>query len=73
LADLALVAGRLLARGHARSGDALVIASYIGSSDRAIRALTKYAEMGTEINMRDFKAFGNAIKRGVFKVADNAS
>lgn len=73
LFELAIVAGRLLARGHARSGDALAIASYIGSGDRVLRALTEYAKSSAENTLQDFKRFQEAIKRGVLKVAENAA
>ena len=35
---------RALAKGHARSGDAIAIASYLGSSDTLDRALAAFAE-----------------------------
>jgi uncharacterized protein (DUF2252 family) len=73
LSDLAIVAGRLLARGHARSGDALAIASYIGSGDRVIRSLAEYAKASAENTIQDFGAFHDAIKHGVLKVAENAT
>ena len=36
------VCGELLARGHARSGDPLIIAGYLGSGDGFAEALAKF-------------------------------
>ena len=42
LEAFAEVCGELLARGHARSGDALMIAGYIGTGNRFAQALAKF-------------------------------
>jgi hypothetical protein len=45
--DMALYAGLcawMLARAHARSGDSIAIASYLGSSDAFDRAIAAFAE-----------------------------
>src|SRR5581483_510244 len=42
LDELARIAGELLARGHARSGDPLAIASYIGNSGEIADAIVRY-------------------------------
>jgi hypothetical protein len=42
LSSLSTVAGELLARGHARSGDALTIKGYIGSFDKVVKAIVHY-------------------------------
>jgi thiamine monophosphate kinase len=34
----------VLARAHARGGDAVAISGYLGSSDRFVRAVTTFAE-----------------------------
>jgi len=50
------VCGELLARGHARSGDPLVIAGYLGSSDGFAEALGKFGVLyadQTESDWRD--------------------
>ena len=69
LSSLAVVAGELLARGHARSGDALGIKGYIGSCGKVVKAITKYALDYAEITQADFHAFQKAIGAGQFKVA----
>ena len=45
LTAYAEICGQVLARGHARSGDAVAIASYLGSSDVFDRALADFAEL----------------------------
>ena len=48
--------GQTLARAHARSGDAVAIASYLGSSDTFDRALATFAEAYADQNERDYDA-----------------
>jgi hypothetical protein len=55
--------GELLARGHARSGDPLILAGYIGSGDGFAEALAKfgstYADQ-TEKDWQELKRSGRA-------------
>ena len=44
--------GRTLAKAHARSGDAIAIASYLGSGDSFDRALASFAERYADQNER---------------------
>ena len=69
LASLAGVAGELLARGHVRSGDPLMIKGYIGNPDRVIKAITKFALRYAEVTNDDFADFKKAIKAGRIKMA----
>lgn len=69
LNSLAVVAGELLARGHARSGDALAIKGYIGSSGRVLKTLVNYALEYAATTEADFEAFERAIKQGHIKAA----
>ncbi len=69
LSNLAVIAGELLARGHARSGDALQIKGYIGSSGKVIKAVTKYGVDYAELTQVDFHAFQKSISDGKFKIA----
>lgn len=64
LLELAEVAGGLLARGHARSGDPLAIATYIGSTDEVTEAIVKYGIRYTRIVEADFELFQKAMKQG---------
>lgn len=54
------ICGMGLARAHARAGGATMIATYLGSSDRADRALAEYAEAYADQNDRDYAAFMKA-------------
>ena len=69
LSSLAVIAGELLGRGHVRSGDALKMRGYIGSSGKVIKAITQYATSYAELAQQDFHEFGKAIKAGQFKTA----
>jgi hypothetical protein len=66
-ADMALYA-RLcawtLARAHARSGDCVAIAGYLGSSDAFDRAIAAFAELYADQNERDHAALVAAIAAG---------
>jgi uncharacterized protein (DUF2252 family) len=58
--DLMAMAGRLcgwtLARAHARSGDRIAIAAYLGSSDAFDRAIAAFALAYAEQNEQDYTA-----------------
>jgi uncharacterized protein (DUF2252 family) len=69
LESLAQVAGELLARGHARSGDARAIRGYIGSGGKVVRALRDFAGAYADQTHADFTAFTAAIQHGKIKVA----
>jgi len=53
-----------LARGHARSGDPVAIAGYLGSSDTFDRALIEFAERYADQNERDYERFLEEIRSG---------
>ncbi|WP_326650925.1 MULTISPECIES: DUF2252 domain-containing protein [unclassified Streptomyces] len=58
------VCGTTLARAHARSGDRIAIASYLGSNDSFDRALAEFAELYADQNERDFQALTDAARAG---------
>jgi uncharacterized protein (DUF2252 family) len=60
----AKVCGAELARAHARSGDAIAIASYLGSSDAFDRALAAFAESYANQNERDYDVLRQAVESG---------
>jgi uncharacterized protein (DUF2252 family) len=64
LARLGAVCGRILARAHARSGDAAVIAGYLGSSDAFDLALAKFATAYADQNEKDHAILKEAIRDG---------
>ena len=55
LIDYAQMCGELLARGHARSGDACVIAGYLGSGTKFAAALVEFAEAYADQTEKDWK------------------
>ncbi len=60
------VCGELLARGHARSGDPLILAGYIGSGDGFAEALARFGALyadQTEKDWNELKRAGKAGKR----------
>jgi uncharacterized protein (DUF2252 family) len=57
--------GWTLARAHARSGDRIAIASYLGSGDTFDRALAEFAAAYADQNERDFRALAGAVESGV--------
>jgi uncharacterized protein (DUF2252 family) len=56
--------GWTLAKAHARSGDPIAIAGYLGSSTTFDRALAAFAETYADQNERDFAAFRDAVDAG---------
>ena len=73
LKQLALIAGELLARGHARSGDACRIRGYCGSGGKAARAIANFAVEYADQTDRDYQAFLAAISQGRIKVGEPAA
>jgi uncharacterized protein (DUF2252 family) len=57
LTQYAEICGELLARGHARSGDALTLDGYIGTSDRFVDAICGFAADYADQTELDYKAF----------------
>jgi uncharacterized protein (DUF2252 family) len=64
MAVYAQICGRTLAKAHARSGDAIAIAAYLGRGDRFDRALTAFSEAYADQNERDFSALEDAVASG---------
>ena len=60
----AQLCGQTLARAHARSGDAVAIAAYLGKKDRFDQAIVDFAERYADQNERDYEAFCAAIRSG---------
>lgn len=62
LNSLAQIAGELLARGHARSGDPLAIEGYMGPADKVSNALINYGLEYADVTQADFEAFTKAVR-----------
>ncbi len=59
--------GWTLARAHARSGDRVAIASYLGKGESFDRAMADFAEAYADQNESDFNEFEAAVKKGRLK------
>ena len=55
---------RTLARAHARSGDRIAIAAYLGASDVFERSIAGFAEAYADQNERDYRALKDAAASG---------
>jgi uncharacterized protein (DUF2252 family) len=60
----ARLCGWTLARAHARSGDRIAIAAYLGGSDTFDRAITQFASAYADQNAKDHEALLAAVKSG---------
>ena len=67
--DYAKLFGWALALGHARSGDAAMIAGYCGETEEFGESLYAFARSYAAQNEQDFEVFKAAIKSGKLKVA----
>jgi uncharacterized protein (DUF2252 family) len=58
------ICGWTLARAHARSGDPVAIAAYLGRRDTFDRSITDFSQRYADQNERDYQAFAKAISSG---------
>jgi hypothetical protein len=63
-ATYARICGATLARAHARWGDRIAIASYLGKSDAFDRAIARFSTTYAEQNQRDYELFLKAVDDG---------
>ena len=73
LASLAVVAGEILARGHARAGDACAISGYIGEGTKLGRAVRAFASAYADLTEADYALFMKAVKSGRIGVAEEGA
>jgi uncharacterized protein (DUF2252 family) len=64
------ICGWTLARAHARSGDPVAIAEYLGKRDTFDRSITDFSERYADQNERDYQAFAAAIHSGRLEVLE---
>jgi uncharacterized protein (DUF2252 family) len=64
LATYGRLCGWTLARAHARTGDRVAIAAYLGKGSAFDRAIVEFSHAYSEQNERDFKALDKAVKSG---------
>lgn len=69
LREYARLCGRALARAHARSGDRIAIAAYLGTSDVFDRAIADFALRYAGQNADDYATLSAAIASGVVTAA----
>ncbi len=67
LLQYAEMCGELLARGHSRSGDACVLAGYIGNGKRMGEALMRFAEAYADQTEKDWEELKSAKRRAAGK------
>jgi len=60
----AKICGWTMARAHARSGDPVAIAEYLGTSDAFDKAITDFSERYADQNEKDYTEFVDAVKSG---------
>ncbi len=60
----AAVCGWTLARAHARSGDPIALAAYLGGSDSFDRSIADFAELYADQNELDYAAVRAAVASG---------
>jgi len=60
----ARICGWTLARAHARSGDPVAMAEYLGTSDAFDTSITDFSQRYADQNERDYQEFVTAVKSG---------
>jgi uncharacterized protein (DUF2252 family) len=71
LTDYARIVGHLLAKAHARTSGASMIAGYIGGSARLDKALSRFARAYADQNEADHAALVRAVSKGVLPAERN--
>ena len=72
LAGYAGFCGHTLARAHARSGDPVAIAAYLGKKDRFDKAMADFSQRYADQNDQDYTAFCEAIHAGRLEAVEDA-
>ena len=72
LRGFALLCGRTLARAHARGGDSVAIAGYLGTSEKFDTGIRDFALAYADQVARDFTAYQQAIADGRVSLGDQA-
>jgi uncharacterized protein (DUF2252 family) len=64
LAFYARICGWTLARAHARSGDPVAIAEYLGAGDAFDKSITDFSQRYADQNEKDYQQFVDAVRSG---------
>ncbi len=67
----AATCGEVLARAHARTGDAVMLSAYLGKSGTFDEAIGVFATAYAKQTVRDHEALSKAIKSGLLPVRDD--
>jgi uncharacterized protein (DUF2252 family) len=65
------ICGWTLARAHARSGDPVAIAAYLGQTDAFDRAITEFSLAYADRNEQDYEQFAAAVRSGRLEALEN--
>jgi uncharacterized protein (DUF2252 family) len=65
------ICGWTLARAHARSGDPVAIAAYLGDGDAFDTSITDFSQRYADQNENDYEEFANAIRSGKLEAVEN--
>jgi uncharacterized protein (DUF2252 family) len=72
LTDYAGILGHLLAKGHARTSGASMIAGYAGATDKLDQALARFARAYADQTEADHASLVKAVHRGELPIAEGA-
>jgi Uncharacterized protein conserved in bacteria (DUF2252) len=62
--------GWTLARAHARSGDPIAMAAYLGESDGFDKAIADFSQRYADQNERDYQEFVTAVRSGQLEAVE---
>ena len=71
LSEIAEVMGAVLARAHARSGDAAVISGYLGEETTFDEAIGLFAQAYADQAEKDYEVFSDAVRKGRIEAAED--
>jgi uncharacterized protein (DUF2252 family) len=71
LAEFATACGETLARAHARTGDPVAIAAYMGKGPKFTAAISRFARAYADQNERDHARLDRAVARGDIELMDD--
>jgi uncharacterized protein (DUF2252 family) len=72
MTDYTRIVGALLAKGHARTSGASMIAGYLGKGHAAERSLSRFARLYADQTESDHEQLVAAVKRGELPIEDGA-
>jgi uncharacterized protein (DUF2252 family) len=72
LSDYAGIVGHLLAKGHARTSGASMIAGYVGGKDNLDQAFARFARAYADQTEADHATLVKAVRKGVLPVVEGA-